>query len=180
MGRFFASLRLPLRVTRQQVVYLKPEAGAARDFEADRLPVWIDADANIYGFPADGRIEGVKLASHHLGEDDRPGRRRAARRTTAYQAQMADYASARFAGLTRQVTHAQTCLYTNTPERRFSVDTVPGHAARLAGQRLLRAWVQVHRPARQDRRRGRDAGRCAAVLVPLRAEAFRVELRPGR
>jgi glycine/D-amino acid oxidase-like deaminating enzyme len=38
---------------------------------------------------------------------------------------MADYAAARFDGLTRQVTHAQTCLYTNTPNEDFLVDTVP-------------------------------------------------------
>ena len=81
MSRLFASLNLPLRVTRQQIVYLKPAEGRTRDFEADRLPVWIDADANIYGFPADGHIEGVKLASHDLGEAVDPTAC-AARRTT--------------------------------------------------------------------------------------------------
>ena len=124
MGRLFASLRLPLRVTRQQVVYLRPMSGATRDFEADRLPVWIDADANVYGFPSDGRIEGVKLASHNLGEDaDLEGARRPP--DDSYAAQMADYAAARFDGLTRQVTHAQTCLYTNTPNEDFLLDAVP-------------------------------------------------------
>ena len=38
---------------------------------------------------------------------------------------MADYAAARFDGLTRQVTHAETCLYTNTPDEDFLIDTVP-------------------------------------------------------
>jgi len=124
MGRLFASLRLPLRVTRQQVVYLKPARGAARDFEADRLPVWIDADANVYGFPSDNHIEGVKLASHDWGEPADPD---AARRPPddSYASQMADYAAARFDGLTRQVTHAETCLYTNTPDEDFLVDAVP-------------------------------------------------------
>ena len=124
MGRLFGSLRLPLRVTRQQVVYLKPAHGAARDFEADRLPVWIDADANVYGFPSDGCIEGVKLASHNLGEDADPD---APRRPPddSYADQMADYAAARFDGLTRQVSHAQTCLYTNTPNEDFLLDAVP-------------------------------------------------------
>jgi len=124
MGRLFASLRLPLRVTRQQVVYLRPEAGAERDFEADRLPVWIDADANVYGFPADGQIEGVKLASHALGETADPdGPRRPP--DEAYAGQMADYAAARFDGLTRHATHAQTCLYTNTPDEDFLIDAAP-------------------------------------------------------
>jgi sarcosine oxidase len=125
MDKFFAGLRLPLRVTRQQVVYLKPLPGIERDFEADRLPVWIDADTNTYGFPADGRIEGVKLASHHPGEETDPsGVRRPP--DESYQAQMADYATARFVGLTREVTHAQTCLYTNTPNEDFLFDAVPG------------------------------------------------------
>ena len=125
MGQFFTGLHLPLRVTRQQVVYLKPIPGTERGFEADKLPVWIDADTNMYGFPADGRLEGVKLASHHQGEETDPsGVRRPP--DEAYQEQMADYASARFIGLTRQVTHAQTCLYTNTPNEDFLFDTVPG------------------------------------------------------
>ena len=124
MGRLFASLSLPLRVTRQQVVYLEPAPGAARDFEADRLPVWIDADANIYGFPADGSIAGVKLASHDLGETvNLENVRRPP--DISYAEQMADYAAARFVSLTRQMTHAQTCLYTNTPDEDFIVDTAP-------------------------------------------------------
>ena len=124
MGRLLAALPLPLRVTRQEVVYLQPEAGRERDFEADRLPVWIDADANVYGFPSDGRIAGVKLASHALGQDADPD---APRRPPdeAYQQQMADYAAGRFAGLSRRVTHAQTCLYTNTPNEDFLIGPVP-------------------------------------------------------
>jgi sarcosine oxidase len=124
MGRLLAALRLPLVVTRQQIVYLRPGDGAARNFEADRLPVWIDADANAYGFPSDGHIEGVKLASHHLGESVDPD---APRRPSddSYASQMAGYAAARFDGLTRQVTHAETCLYTNTPDEDFLIDAVP-------------------------------------------------------
>lgn len=124
MGKFFQSLNLPLAVTRQQVVYLKPQPGAERNFEADRLPVWIDAYANAYGFPVDGRIAGVKLASHNLGEDADPGGMRRPP-DEAYQTQLADYALSRFEGLTHQVTHAQTCLYTNTPNEDFLLDAVP-------------------------------------------------------
>lgn len=121
MGRLLAPLRLPLRVTRQQVVYLRPEEGRERDFEADRLPVWIDISANVYGFPADGQVEGVKLASHDLGETADPDDPRRPP-DEAYADQMADYAAARFVGLTRHVTHAQTCLYTSTPDEDFLID----------------------------------------------------------
>ena len=125
MRRFFAGLSLPLQVTRQQVVYLKPQSGAERHFISAKLPVWIDADANVYGFPADGFIEGIKLASHDLGEETDPdGERHPS--DLSYQEQMADYAEARFAGMSREVVHAETCLYTNTPNEDFLFDTVPG------------------------------------------------------
>ena len=124
LGRLLAPLNLPLRVTRQQIVYLAPEAGTGPDFEAPRLPVWIDADANLYGFPGDGRVAGVKLASHDQGEAADPdGPRRPV--DAEYQARMADYAQARFAGLTRRVTHAETCLYTNAPGEDFLLGPAP-------------------------------------------------------
>ena len=125
MGALLASLHLPLRVTRQQIAYLAPEAGRAPDFEQGRLPVWIDAEANIYGFPHDARSAGVKLASHAQGEDADP---QAVSHPVSDRdnARLADYAAARFWGLTRHVLHAETCLYTNTPDEDFLIDTVPG------------------------------------------------------
>lgn len=124
MGKIFSALRLPLRVTRQQIVYLKPEPGAEADFAPERLPVWVDADTYRYGFPSDGQIPGVKLAWHAPGEDADPdGPRRPPDADTS--AHLADYAAARFRGLSRAVTHAETCLYTNTPDEDFIVDTLP-------------------------------------------------------
>ncbi len=122
MGKFFSAL--PLRVTHQQIVYLKPDSGAEPLFAPGRLPVWIDADANAYGFPADGHVAGVKLASHHPGDTiDPDGASR--RPEDAYLQQMADYAALRFHGLTRHVAHAETCLYTSTPDEDFILDAVP-------------------------------------------------------
>jgi len=124
MGKLFASLRLPLRVTRQQIVYLLPEHGGKADFAPGQLPVWIDADTYLYGFPSDGRIAGVKVALHVPGEDADPASpRRLA--NSDISAQLADTAAARFHGLTRTVTYSETCLYTNTPDEDFIIDTVP-------------------------------------------------------
>jgi glycine/D-amino acid oxidase-like deaminating enzyme len=41
-------------------------------------------------------------------------------------AQLREYAARRLPGLSGDVTHASTCLYTNTPDRDFIVDAVPG------------------------------------------------------
>lgn len=125
ISSLLASLHLPLRVTRQQIAYLAPEAGRARDFEPERLPVWIDIDANVYGFPHDGRSAGVKLASHAQGEEADPA---AATHPVSDRDnnRLADYAAERFDGLTRQVLSAETCLYTNTPDEDFIIDAVPG------------------------------------------------------
>jgi monomeric sarcosine oxidase len=126
MGKLLADLPLPLRVTRQQIVYLRIARDAGQ-FAPGRFPVWIDADRNYYGFPNDGIIEGVKLAAHDLGETADPD---AVRRTPdeEYVRAAAAYASARFPDLAGEATHAQVCLYTNTPDEDFVVDWAPGGA----------------------------------------------------
>jgi glycine/D-amino acid oxidase-like deaminating enzyme len=123
MGKLLARLKLPLAVTRQQIVYLKPAKGAD-PFLPDRFPVWIDATNNYYGFPADGRIGGVKLASHTRGEVADPDALRR-RPDPDYGREAAVYASRRLPDLSQEIAHAQVCLYTNTPDEHFIVDRVP-------------------------------------------------------
>ena len=124
MGKLLADLRMPLRVTRQQIVYLRP-ARDAESFAPGRFPVWIDATANLYGFPSDGRIDGIKLASHHPGETADPDAPRPAV-SSGYERDMIAYAADRLPDLGAEVTHAQTCLYTNTPDEDFVLDRAPG------------------------------------------------------
>ena len=117
-------LNLPLAVTRQPYVHLHP-AGHDADFEPGRFPVWIDIAANAYGFPRLGDLPGVKLGIHDAGETVTPeavirtvheADREAARR----------YAASRFPDLGPEVVYEKVCLYTNTPDEDFIVDTVPG------------------------------------------------------
>jgi len=123
IGKHCAALGLPLQVTRQQVVYL----GIARNpenFEPGRFPVWIDGTEILYGFPSDGNIEGVKMASHILGEEfdpDRPDRPI----SEPYLAEIAEYASRRMPDLSGEVTQTLACLYTNTPDEDFIIDHLP-------------------------------------------------------
>ncbi len=122
---------IPLTVTRQTYVYFDP-ASHPEDFAVGRLPVWIDAAANAYGFPSlgMGRAGGVKLGLHDRGVASAPETvdrivsgedRESARR----------YARRRFEHLSDRVVYEKVCLYTNTPDEDFVIDTVPGLPAVL-------------------------------------------------
>lgn len=122
MGQLLSSLNLPLRVTRQQIVYLS--ARHPQLFDAANFPVWIDAASLYYGFPMDGRINGVKFASHHVGETVQPDE--VARVVDEnYVQQAIDYAAKRLPDLQNEVTYSAVCLYTNTPNEDFILDKVP-------------------------------------------------------
>jgi monomeric sarcosine oxidase len=123
MGQLLAPLHLPLQVTRQQVLYLRAQSNAEY-FEPQNFPVWIDAGTNYYGFPCDGRVEGVKLASHTLGETVNPDRANKMVDEN-YLAEAINYAARRLPDLSAEVTHSQVCLYTNTPNEDFILDHLP-------------------------------------------------------
>ena len=121
-------VRLPLTVTRQIYVHLAP-ALHSENFESDRLPVWIDAAANAYGFPhTDGEAGGVKLALHNHGDASTPESvDRCVNETDV--AAILRYAGRRFEGLSERAVYARVCLYTNTPDSDFIIDSVPGFPA---------------------------------------------------
>ena len=118
-----SQLDLPLRVTRQQYVHLRPTSDA-RSFEAGAMPIWIDAGENWYGFPHHGDVEGVKIASHDFGDTVDPDD---VDRTIdeALIARTREYARRRFPALSGgEVAFAKTCLYTVSPDEDFIVDAV--------------------------------------------------------
>jgi len=117
-------VNIPLTVTRQPYVHLRPACNAA-DFEIKRFPVWIDAGANAYGFPRLGDLPGVKLGLHNLGYEVSP-------ETALRDVQESDreaarsLAARRFPDLSSEVVYEKVCLYTNTPDEDFIVDEIPG------------------------------------------------------
>ncbi len=117
-------VNLPLLVTRQPYVHLRPARNEA-DFEAGRFPVWIDAVANAYGFPLLGDVPGVKLGLHDRGETVTP-------ETVVRTVQEADraaarrYAAHRFPDLSPEVVYEKVCLYTSTSDEDFIIDAIPG------------------------------------------------------
>lgn len=129
MSTLFKDLNLPLKTTRQQIVYLNIQ-DHEEYFQANgTFPIWIDATVNIYGFPTDGRIPGVKLAAHYLGEviSDLDAERAPVGET--YKEQMRQYARKRFPNLGSDITYSQTCVYTNTPNADFIIDRLPDQSS---------------------------------------------------
>ncbi len=119
---------LPLVVTRQVVVHLEPNR-SPENFAIGKFPVWIDAVANVYGFPhIEGGQKGVKVAQHDHGDATTPDlvNREV---TEADIAAVQRYTRQRFKDISERVAYAKVCLYTNTPDSDFVIDTVPGMPA---------------------------------------------------
>ena len=134
VGELLPSLRERLRVKRQSVGYFDfgDTAEAARP---GRFPVWVylgNADTGLYyGLPEFGR-EGIKAALHGSGgggdDPDRdPGpdllELASTRRFLEWQ----------LVGTLGETLHAETCLYTNTPDEHFVIGPVPGAPRVLVG-----------------------------------------------
>ncbi len=112
-----------IRVTKQDVVFVGPDAGDGR-FGPDRLPCWVDYDAAFYGLPA---IEGggMKLAPDRYGPvfDPSHGERivdpesvRLARR----------YLARRFPAIADgPIIQTRVCQYETTPDTHFILDRHP-------------------------------------------------------
>ena len=126
-GILLAELNLPLTVTRQQVCYYQP-TDIAR-FQPDRFPVFVESTPDeefIYGIPAFGGFNtggGLKIARHGRGEVISPNTRD---RTPDpdYIAHIDAYVQARLPELGK-ATHAEVCLYTETPDEDFIIDRHP-------------------------------------------------------
>ena len=114
-----------IRVTKQDVVFVGPDAGDGR-FGADQLPCWVDYDAAFYGLPAiEGR--GMKLAPDRYGPifDPSHGERivdpesvRLARR----------YLARRFPALANSpIIETRVCQYETTPDTHFILDRHPDY-----------------------------------------------------
>jgi len=118
-------LELPLNVERIPVLWFEPRVPVA-DVAVGRLPIWIletEADGSFYGFPYDPEL-GLKVARHHsedfVSVDD-------VHRdlTGADEARVRAFTRAHMPGADGRVTSSAICLYTNTPDGDFILDTHP-------------------------------------------------------
>jgi sarcosine oxidase len=121
-------LNLPLRVTRQVVYHFEP-IGSMDTFRAERMPVYIremeKGQPLLYGFPSTGPdAEGVKVGLHGSNEFCTP-------ETVDRMISPADERTIReclaesIPLLAGRLLHAETCLYTMTPDEHFVIDTHP-------------------------------------------------------
>lgn len=119
-------LALPLVVERNVVHWFEPSASTAH-FGPGSLPIFIheyEPGRVWYGFPDLG--DGVKLALHHQGEATTADtvRRSVSREEVERVRALAD----RFLpGVAGRALQSMVCLYTNTPDGHFILDTHPEH-----------------------------------------------------
>jgi glycine/D-amino acid oxidase-like deaminating enzyme len=123
-------LEVVLRVTRQPLFWVRPQATAA--FAFGRCPCWAlqrpDLPGLFYGFPAlPGSLAsqlGVKLAHHLAGEDADPDLPRRPAERDELDAVLAAVAPF-LPGLSGPLTGAHVCLYTSSADGHFIIDVHP-------------------------------------------------------
>lgn len=116
-------VRLPLRISQEQVAYFSPVE--FESFKPEKFPVWEWSGANfVYGFPVFER-RGIKIAFHSDGkylndmtEFNRTPSKDVTRRLRSFLFRYLPSGAG-------EALEASTCVYTNTPDDDFIIDTVP-------------------------------------------------------
>ena len=119
-------LELPLQVLRQVLVWFDPEGGT-EPFLPDRFPIyiWETPRATFYGFPhQEGPPGGVKVALHGGGEPCTPETIDRNVRPDDIE-ELRAVIGERIPALRGPVLHAQTCMYTMTPDEHFVLGMHP-------------------------------------------------------
>ncbi len=127
-GKLLEADRVPVAAERTVLGWFAPRANL-RDFQPDRLPIWIvDAPqvGHFYGFPAHG-VPGFKLG--RLREVPAPAvdpdlRRRAPDRED--EDDMRSFIREIFPDADGPVLAMETCFFENTPDRTPIIDRLPG------------------------------------------------------
>lgn len=124
-------LQLPLSVTRQVVFWFDPESHIDL-FRAERMPVYIremePGKPLLYGFPLTGPdSEGVKVGLHGSHSFCTP---ETVDRTVSSEDERSvrESLSQALPLLGSRLLHAETCLYTMTPDEHFVIDQHPEFA----------------------------------------------------
>ncbi len=120
-------LRLPLRVTRQVVYWFEP-TGSIELFRRERMPIYIremeKGQPMLYGFPLTGADnEGVKVGLH--GSEDFCSPDTVDRAIGPARNMSSERLANALPLLAGRLIHAETCLYTMTPDEHFVIDTHP-------------------------------------------------------
>lgn len=118
-------LSLPLQPVRISVCYWKEKESGCHSYQ--KLPTFFEEKCcgghDVYGLPCEEYPGCVKVCLHH-GPDIHPDRRDAAD-TSQVLTLISDYVTQHFPGLEPTPAVVETCIYTNTPDRHFILDTHP-------------------------------------------------------
>jgi sarcosine oxidase len=132
IGELIASLKPILKVTRQLILWVQPDAPDL--YLPERFPCWMVAAPEIsgawYGFPyLNGEAfpgpAGMKLALHYPGKETDPD---AVDRliTESETRDLLEAVNKYFIPAGFNLVDSKTCLYTNTPDEHFIIDQLPG------------------------------------------------------
>ena len=124
-GQLLPNLSLPLTVTRQQVVYFKPKEETR--FQPAQFPVFIDVTrpTSFYGVPDFGG-KGLKVGVDGHGEEFATALDSCSRTPDpAYVDFVHEFVGERMPDAAGEVSHAEVCLYTETPDKDFIIDLHP-------------------------------------------------------
>ena len=123
-----ADLALPFTITRQTLYWFDPVGGPG-PFAVGAFPIYIwemDDGAQIYGFPAQAGVPGVKVAFFYQGVPCDPNDvDRVVREEDV--ARMRDALRPRIPSLGGELRGTATCLYTEVPDHHFVIDRHPSH-----------------------------------------------------
>jgi glycine/D-amino acid oxidase-like deaminating enzyme len=120
-------IALPLEIERQLSHWFEPEDPGAAKYMLDCCPValWEMPDGDVFAtLPNEGH--GVKCGMHHAGAPTSP-------ETVSRTVTQGENAVARelletvMPGAGGRLLESRVCLYTNTPDRHFLIDWLPGN-----------------------------------------------------
>ncbi|KAK7088210.1 hypothetical protein V1264_022150 [Littorina saxatilis] len=118
-------LKLQLQPVRISVCYWKESSQNSHSYK--KLPTFFEekccAGHAIYGLPSEEYPGCVKLCLHH-GPEIHPDRRDVVDDTWVRRS-LSQYVQRHFPGLEPTPAVVETCIYTNTPDRHFILDTHP-------------------------------------------------------
>ncbi len=119
------NLRIPMEVTKEQVIYFKPRDLAG--FAMGKFPIWIWMDdPSFYGFPEFGEAATVKITQDAGGKPVDPDTR-GFEEDADLTARVSGFVERYLPGAFGPVQRLKTCLYALTPDRDFIIDRLPGH-----------------------------------------------------
>ena len=121
----YFGMRVPLEVTKEQVIYF--ESRDLESFAFGRFPLWIWMDdPAYYGFPVFGEIGAVKI-TQDAGGKPVDADTRGFEEDPEITARVTAFLERYLPGALGPVRLSKTCLYTLPPDRDFIIDTLPAH-----------------------------------------------------